>query len=91
VAKHEFIGAAAALERKLHRYKPRYLAFLGKAAYVALSQKHSAEWGLQDQTMGDSAVWLLPNPSGLNRGFSQDALVTAYRLLCQALPERSSR
>ncbi|MEY4580717.1 MAG: hypothetical protein RL701_5420 [Pseudomonadota bacterium] len=29
VAKHEFVGAAAALEDKLQHYKPRCVAFLG--------------------------------------------------------------
>jgi TDG/mug DNA glycosylase family protein len=30
-------------------------------------------------------VWILPNPSGLNRSFTLDALVTAYAELHRAL------
>ena len=86
VAKHELIDAAAALQHKLERFEPRCVAFLGKAADLALSQRRSVEWGLQDQRLGGSLVWLLPNPSGLNRGFALDALVAAYRPLFQALP-----
>jgi mismatch-specific thymine-DNA glycosylase len=34
---HEFTAAAADFERKIERYAPRCVAFLGKAAYCALS------------------------------------------------------
>jgi TDG/mug DNA glycosylase family protein len=81
VGKHEFIRASAALHQKLDRYRPARIAFLGKAAYSALSGKSEVHWGLQDQRLASSMVWLLPNPSGLNRGFSLDALVEAYRVL----------
>jgi TDG/mug DNA glycosylase family protein len=30
-------------------------------------------------------AWIVPNPSGLNRGFTLDALVTAYAELREAL------
>jgi len=85
VAKHEFISAATTLQTKLQRYRPSYVAFLGKAAYSALSGERRVEWGLQDQRLEGSLVWLLPNPSGLNRGFSLDALVESYRLLYLSL------
>lgn len=34
----------------------------------------------------DTTAWVLPNPSGLNRGFSLDALVLAYAELRAAVP-----
>jgi TDG/mug DNA glycosylase family protein len=77
----EFVSAAAALERKVVLYRPHYLAFLGKAAYLSLTRQRDADWGLQDQTLFGAKAWLLPNPSGRNRGFSLDELVSAYRAL----------
>lgn len=77
----ELVLAAAALERKIKRYAPRTVAFLGKAAYAAIAGRREIEWGRQVALFGGAGVWVLPNPSGLNRGFSLDDLVRAYREL----------
>ncbi|MEJ5056623.1 MULTISPECIES: G/U mismatch-specific DNA glycosylase [unclassified Pseudomonas] len=81
---HEFNAAAAAFEQKITRYAPRFVAFLGKAAYGALSGQRDVAWGLQPKTFGGASVWVLPNPSGRNLAFSLDQLVEAYRQLCLA-------
>lgn len=78
---HEFVAAAADFERKIIRFAPRCVAFLGKAAYAGLSGQREVTWGLQAKTFGNAAVWVLPNPSGRNRAFTQDQLVEAYREL----------
>lgn len=83
----EFICAAVEFEQKIARYRPRFVAFLGKAAYSALSGRPDVAWGLQPATMQDSAVWVLPNPSGRNRAFTLDHLVEAYRQLYLAADE----
>lgn len=77
----EFTAAAADFEQKIARYAPRVVAFLGKAAYCALSGQREVAWGLQPKTFGHALVWVLPNPSGRNRAFTQDQLVSAYRQL----------
>jgi TDG/mug DNA glycosylase family protein len=77
----EFSAAAAAFEQKIVRYKPRFVAFLGKAAYCALSGQRDVAWGLQSPTFANASVWVLPNPSGRNRAFTLDQLVGAYRQL----------
>lgn len=79
LANHEFRQAAANLERKLRRYRPRYLAFLGKPAFAVLFRQRAVHWGQQSMKFGGVDVWVLPNPSGLNRAFSLDALVSSYR------------
>jgi TDG/mug DNA glycosylase family protein len=81
----EFTQIAKRFEQKIRRTKPRYVAFLGKAAYSGLTGQKKVEWGLQASCFGDSLVWVLPNPSGLNRGFSLEELVNAYRELRGAL------
>ena len=75
----EFQEAAGELERKLRRYSPRYLAFLGKPAFAAIFRKGRVDWGQQCMRFGGAEVWVLPNPSGLNRAFSLERLVSAYR------------
>lgn len=80
----EFLAAAAQFEQKITHFAPRFVAFLGKPAYAALSGRRDIAWGPQPTALGGAAVWILPNPSGRNRAFSLDQLVSAYRPLCQA-------
>ena len=83
----EFIRAAAGFEQTVERYAPRVVAFLGKAAYGALSSRRDLSWGLQPARLHDASVWVLPNPSGRNRAFNLDQLLRAYRQLYLALSE----
>ncbi|MEI9984159.1 MAG: G/U mismatch-specific DNA glycosylase [Aliidongia sp.] len=81
----EFLAAAAQFEQKITHYAPRFVAFLGKAAYSALSGRREIAWGSQPTALGGAAVWVLPNPSGRNRAFSLDQLVGAYHQLYRAV------
>ncbi|MBR7512750.1 hypothetical protein KC219_21565, partial [Mycobacterium tuberculosis] len=74
-------AAAEEFDQRLACYAPRFVAFLGKAAYSALSRQREIEWGLQPARMQGASVWVLPNPSGRNLAFSLDELVDAYRQL----------
>nr|WP_081862395.1 G/U mismatch-specific DNA glycosylase [Cupriavidus sp. SK-3] len=82
---HEFLESTSALLKKIELYRPTYIAFLGKAAYAAISGQRHVLWGRQNAMFGGSKVWVLPNPSGLNRSFSLDDLVGAYRELYLAI------
>lgn len=77
----DFAAAAAPFGAMLDEYRPRYLAFLGKAAYSALTGQRSIAWGRQAAPMHGGIAWVLPNPSGRNLAFSFDALVEAYAAL----------
>jgi double-stranded uracil-DNA glycosylase len=77
----EFTAAAAGFEQKIARHAPRFVAFLGKAAYSGLSGQRDIAWGLQATRMEGAAIWILPNPSGRNLAFTLDRLVEAYRQL----------
>jgi TDG/mug DNA glycosylase family protein len=87
----EFTAASAALQRKIEAYKPRFVAFLGKQAYSAIVDRSTVEWGRQTEAFGGAGAWVLPNPSGRNRGFSFDELVVAYRELKLATGMRSAQ
>jgi TDG/mug DNA glycosylase family protein len=84
VSRQEFKASHGALCRKIELFAPTYLAFLGKAAYSAISGRRDIAWGLQSARFADSVAWVLPNPSGLNRAFRLDDLVRAYRELRSA-------
>jgi double-stranded uracil-DNA glycosylase len=84
------LSAASGLSAKTARYSPGYVVFLGKAAFSAIFDNKSVSCGGQDELIGGSKTWILPNPSGLNRSFSLDKLVRAYTELRITL-DRASR
>jgi TDG/mug DNA glycosylase family protein len=75
---HDYVSALPALENKIRKFAPVNLAFLGKAAYAAISRRADVEWGRQPKEFAGVVVWLLPNPSGLNRAFSLSRLCEHY-------------
>lgn len=87
----EFVRAASELKHKIASLTPCHLAFLGKAAYATIVKNPDIQWGSQDALFAGASVWVLPNPSGLNRNFDLDALVTAYRELRLAISSRKKR
>ncbi|TAL91762.1 MAG: mismatch-specific DNA-glycosylase [Candidimonas sp.] len=48
---------------------------------TVLSRQRKVQWGPQPTAFAGAIVWVLPNPSGLNRAFNLDNLVQAYRQL----------
>lgn len=86
LSRHELVQASAALQQKIERYAPGVLAFLGKAAYAAIADNRNVAWGPQQTRFAGASAWVLPNPSGLNRSFSLQALVDAYAELRKTLP-----
>ena len=78
LSRAEFERAASGLSAKIAHYSPRCVAFLGKAAFSVIFDRKFVTWGRQDDLLGGSKTWVLPNPSGLNRSFGLDQLVYAY-------------
>lgn len=73
------------------RWQPRVVAFLGLSAYRVAFERPKAKVGPQEELIGASAVWLLPNPSGLNAHYQLPDLVRLYgelRQFQQPAPER---
>jgi len=87
---HELRNSGAELRAKVEHFRPELVAFLGKAAYEAIGGS-KVDWGRQASRFGGAAVWILPNPSGLNRGFSLADLVEAYTALRTACASSLAR
>jgi len=74
----EFLAGARILNAKVVRFQPRWLAVVGVTAYRAAFGRRDATVGPQGETIGDTRVWVLPNPSGLNAHYVGPRLVEAF-------------
>ncbi|HEY0496844.1 MAG TPA: mismatch-specific DNA-glycosylase, partial [Kutzneria sp.] len=62
----------------------KFLAVVGVGAYRTAFAAPKAVVGLQDKTIGDTRVWVLPNPSGLNAHWQLPALAAEFGRLREA-------
>lgn len=77
----ELIEGAKALSKKVKKYTPKIVAILGITAFKTAFERPSANYGLQNEKLEDSFVWLLPSPSGLNAHFKPSELAKVFRQL----------
>jgi TDG/mug DNA glycosylase family protein len=80
----EFIAGHRRLLSKVKRYAPRFLAVLGVGAYRSAFQQPKAQLGRQAELLGPAAVWVLPNPSGLNAHHQLADLIRLFAALRKA-------
>ncbi|MBF6270326.1 G/U mismatch-specific DNA glycosylase [Nocardia farcinica] len=73
-----------ALTERVRRYRPKALAVLGIGAYRTAFGRPRTTVGRQDETIADTEIWVLPNPSGLNAHYTLDALAAEFRALREA-------
>jgi TDG/mug DNA glycosylase family protein len=66
---------------KIGRFRPRKAAFLGVSTYRVAFGHPTASIGRQPETIGETEIWVLPNPSGLNAHYQLPQLAAAYRQL----------
>ena len=85
IAPEEFRKARSGFEAKMHHYAPRSIAFLGKRGFSIMTGQPDVDWGRYPSGVGGTMAWILPNPSGLNRSFTLEALVRAYSELRTAM------
>jgi TDG/mug DNA glycosylase family protein len=84
LSREELREGGKQLAAKVRRYRPRVLAILGVGAYRAAWENPKAVTGRQSETIGDTVVWVLPNPSGLNAHYQADTLALMFRELKSA-------
>lgn len=84
LTRDEYVVGGAALRAKVLEFAPKYLAILGIGAYRTAFAWPKAVVGLQSEGIGETRVWVLPNPSGLNAHYAGKDLVKVFRDLRDA-------
>jgi double-stranded uracil-DNA glycosylase len=85
LSRSEFEDGGKRLVEKIVIYRPKIVAVLGIGAYKAAFNRKTAVIGPQIETIGDTRVWLLPNPSGLNANYQLPALAGLFSELKAAV------
>jgi double-stranded uracil-DNA glycosylase len=80
----ELVAGARRLGRAVRRYRPARVAFLGITAYRTAFGRKGATLGRQRERIGDAAIWVLPNPSGLNAHYQLRDLARLFAELREA-------
>lgn len=81
----ELVAGVRPLRRKVKKWGPEFVAFLGVGAYRTAFGRPGAVVGEQEERMGTVRVWVLPNPSGLNAHYPVEKLGEAFAELRAAM------
>ena len=100
----EYLAGWRVLDRKIRRYRPDLVAFVGVTLYRLILPLVSADapvrrraqplqsvLGPQRLTIHGARVFVLPNPSGRNANFSYAEMLAAFRKLRRSLPATGPR
>jgi double-stranded uracil-DNA glycosylase len=79
LAAEELRAGKVTLEEKVAHYAPRWTAFVGIGAYATAFGRPKATLGPQEETIGASLIWVLPNTSGLNAHFTPARFAEVFR------------
>jgi TDG/mug DNA glycosylase family protein len=79
----EYVAGRTRLRAKVRRFKPAVVAMVGLTVFRAMypERKGPVALGLQPETLGETAVFVLPNPSGRNANYSYAEMLAAFRAL----------
>lgn len=66
LSSEELRAGAVQLEERVERWAPEVVAVAGISAYRTAFGRPRAAVGPQPETLGGAALWVIPNPSGLN-------------------------
>jgi len=78
LSKEEMVKGGELLRKKVYRYRPRILAVLGVGTYRVAFNQSKAVVGQQQETIGNTILWVLPNPSGLNANYQMKDLTKLF-------------
>jgi len=82
--REEYASGERVLRRKVRRWRPRVVAFLGVTLFRTVFRRGAGDrvvLGQQHETFEGARVFVLPNPSGRNANFSYDDMLAAFRRL----------
>jgi TDG/mug DNA glycosylase family protein len=83
----EYVAGERILRRKVRRWKPAIVAFVGVTLYRAIFGRRPVvpvRCGLQPERFEGARVFVLPNPSGRNANFTYAEMLDAFRALARA-------
>lgn len=84
LSNEEFREGGRLLSERVERLRPRWLAVVGITAYRTAFGEKRAVVGPQERTIGETRIWALPNPSGLNAGWTLPAMAEEFARLREA-------
>lgn len=87
--REEYDAGRAALVRKIRRYRPAIVAMVGVTVFRAMfpARRDAVTLGMQDEQLGASRVFVLPNPSGRNANYSYAEMLAAYKQLRRCMQD----
>ncbi len=88
--REDFHSGRMALEEKIKRFEPKWVAFVGVTVYQEYlrGRRGSArkiKCGIQKESIGGARVFVLPNPSGRNAHYSYDEMLRYWKRLARQL------
>ena len=82
----DFERGRRALARKIARFRPSYVAFVGLTAYREFQGGRArVHCGFQENPIEGAEVFVLPNPSGRNAHYSYEEMLRSWRELANSL------
>ena len=82
LSRDECLAGVKTLRRKVRRFKPEIVAFVGVSLYRWIFGTSGAiRLGPQQETFEGAQVFVLPNPSGRNANFSYQQMLASFRSL----------
>ncbi|MBT2529701.1 G/U mismatch-specific DNA glycosylase [Streptomyces sp. ISL-99] len=81
ISDEEFREGGRLLTAKVELLRPKWLAVVGITAYRTAFGEKKAVVGPQERTIGETRVWVLPNPSGLNAHWTAQTMAEEYARL----------
>ena len=88
LSREECLAGIAGLRRKVRRFKPEIVAFVGVSLYRWIfGHKGAVRPGLQAEPFEGAQVFVLPNPSGRNANFTYREMLASFRKLGRRLRE----
>ena len=103
LTRSDFDDGREVLIRKIHRYRPRAVVFVGLTAYAAANRRKRRGaareavprarivCGEQPDGFAGARAFVVPNPSGRNAHFTQAQMRAAFREVARALGRARGR
>ncbi|WP_260288298.1 mismatch-specific DNA-glycosylase [Peribacillus aracenensis] len=81
ITKEEYIKGRKQLKKKIEKYKPKLVCFVGKGVYQEYRQLRKIPWGLQEEpSLNETIEFVAPSSSGLVR-MPIEHIIEIYREL----------